>query len=279
MVVEASGAASASDRRLDAGLRGALGPGHQPVDGRRRPSGASTGFPGSARDPRLAAALSRRQRAAQSGDTQWTTWALCCGLGCIRRPRGQPGRRRRPLAPRLPGAAASDWSSDSAAQRCRPSSSRQSGAGRRAGRQWQAATAAVDSRQRLSRRSAAPAPSPSRRRSTVPARRSWPRAGGRSCTGRGSRAASARARNVRVGAASWYGAASRCGDRDLGLRLLGQRDADRVAEAVVEQRADADRALDPAVLVVAGLGDAEMERERHADLVHPRPPAAGRPGS
>ena len=33
--------------------------------------------------------------------------------------------------------------------------------------------------------------------------------------------------------------------------LLGQRDADGVADAVFEQRADADGALDPAILAVA----------------------------
>ena len=42
--------------------------------------------------------------------------------------------------------------------------------------------------------------------------------------------------------------------------VLGERDADGVADAVGQERADADGALDAAVLAVAGLGDAEVER-------------------
>ena len=42
--------------------------------------------------------------------------------------------------------------------------------------------------------------------------------------------------------------------------VLGEGDADGVAQAVGEERADADGALDAAVLAVAGLGDAEVER-------------------
>src|SRR4029453_8672303 len=38
------------------------------------------------------------------------------------------------------------------------------------------------------------------------------------------------------------------------------RHADRVADAVLEQGADADAALDPAILAVAGLGDTHVER-------------------
>ena len=49
-------------------------------------------------------------------------------------------------------------------------------------------------------------------------------------------------------------------DGDLVRRILGERNADRVAQAVAQQRADADGALDAAVLTVAGLGDAEVQR-------------------
>jgi hypothetical protein len=49
-------------------------------------------------------------------------------------------------------------------------------------------------------------------------------------------------------------------DRNLLHGILGQRDADRVADAVLEQRADSDRALHPAVDAVARLGDADVER-------------------
>ena len=50
------------------------------------------------------------------------------------------------------------------------------------------------------------------------------------------------------------------GDGDFVDAVLGERDADGVADAVGEERADADGALDAAVLAVAGLGDAEVER-------------------
>ena len=42
--------------------------------------------------------------------------------------------------------------------------------------------------------------------------------------------------------------------------VLGERDADGVADAVGQQRADADGALDAAVLAVARLGHAEVQR-------------------
>jgi hypothetical protein len=45
------------------------------------------------------------------------------------------------------------------------------------------------------------------------------------------------------------------GHRDLVDAVLGQGHADRVPEPVHEERADADGALDPAVLSVARLGD------------------------
>ncbi len=48
--------------------------------------------------------------------------------------------------------------------------------------------------------------------------------------------------------------------RDLVDAVFGERNADGVADAVAQERADADRALDAAVLAFAGLGDAEMDR-------------------
>src|SRR5208283_5922699 len=45
----------------------------------------------------------------------------------------------------------------------------------------------------------------------------------------------------------------RAGDRNLADAVLGERDADRVAEPVEEERADSDRPLYPAVLAVAGF--------------------------
>ena len=75
----------------------------------------------------------------------------------------------------------------------------------------------------------------------------------------------------------------RAGDGHLLHRVLGERDADRVADPVLEQRADPDRALDAAVLAVAGLGDADVERvARRAAARRSRRAArraAGRPGS
>ena len=50
---------------------------------------------------------------------------------------------------------------------------------------------------------------------------------------------------------------------DLLDRVGGQRDADRVADPVGEQRAHADGALDRAGERRARLGDAEVERVRH----------------
>ena len=58
------------------------------------------------------------------------------------------------------------------------------------------------------------------------------------------------------------------GDGDLVDAVLGKGDADGVAKAVHEERADADGGLDAAVLAIAGLGDAEVERVVHAFLVH-----------
>src|SRR5262249_59582145 len=52
----------------------------------------------------------------------------------------------------------------------------------------------------------------------------------------------------------------RAGYRDLLHGILGERHANRVAEAVGQERSDADRALDAAVLAVARLGDADVER-------------------
>ena len=77
-----------------------------------------------------------------------------------------------------------------------------------------------------------------------------------------------------------YGATRRCATGTLGLGLLGQRDADRVAQAVVEQRADADRGLDAAVLAEAGLGHARGAAGTGPCPPRPcAPPAGGRPGS
>src|SRR5262249_26383970 len=53
------------------------------------------------------------------------------------------------------------------------------------------------------------------------------------------------------------------GDPDLLDGIRGEADADRVADAVGEQRTEADRALDRAGRGRPGLGDAEMERVRH----------------
>ena len=58
-------------------------------------------------------------------------------------------------------------------------------------------------------------------------------------------------------------------NRNLSLRLLGQRDAHRVADALIEQRADADGRFDPPVLSVAGLRHAEMNGVVHPALSHP----------
>jgi len=41
--------------------------------------------------------------------------------------------------------------------------------------------------------------------------------------------------------------------------VLGERNANGVADTVIEEGTDADGALDAAVLAVAGLGDAEMD--------------------
>src|SRR5262249_13155935 len=49
-------------------------------------------------------------------------------------------------------------------------------------------------------------------------------------------------------------------DRDLEHRVRRERDADRVADAAQQQRADAGGRLDAAVLHVAGLGDAHVQR-------------------
>ena len=42
--------------------------------------------------------------------------------------------------------------------------------------------------------------------------------------------------------------------------VFRERNADGVADAVGQQRADADGALDAAILAVAGFGDAEVNR-------------------
>ena len=55
--------------------------------------------------------------------------------------------------------------------------------------------------------------------------------------------------------------------RVLELGVLGERDADRVAQAVGEERADPDRRLHPSVLALARLGDAEVERVVPAEAV------------
>ena len=49
-------------------------------------------------------------------------------------------------------------------------------------------------------------------------------------------------------------------DAHLFLRLGRERDADGVADAGPEQRADTDRGLDRAAAQTARLGDAEMQR-------------------
>ena len=49
-------------------------------------------------------------------------------------------------------------------------------------------------------------------------------------------------------------------DGDLVRRIFGERNANRVAEAVAEERADADRALNAAIFAFAGFGDTEMDR-------------------
>jgi hypothetical protein len=67
--------------------------------------------------------------------------------------------------------------------------------------------------------------------------------------------------------------AERLQDLEAGLRLLdrvgGQRDADRVADPVREQRPHPDGALDRARERRAGLGDAEVEWVRHLLGEHP----------
>ena len=62
-------------------------------------------------------------------------------------------------------------------------------------------------------------------------------------------------------------AGSGIGRRVLELGVLGERDADRVAQPVGEERADPDRALHPSVLALARLGDAEVERVVPAEAV------------
>ncbi len=69
------------------------------------------------------------------------------------------------------------------------------------------------------------------------------------------------------------------GDGDFGFRLLGQRDADRVAQAVVEQRADPDRRLDATIFAQrrprsrpGGAGSRSLPRPC-------APPAVGTPRS
>ena len=42
--------------------------------------------------------------------------------------------------------------------------------------------------------------------------------------------------------------------------VLGEGNTHRVADAVIEERANADGALDPAILAVASLRDTEMQR-------------------
>jgi len=57
------------------------------------------------------------------------------------------------------------------------------------------------------------------------------------------------------------GEADQCArDGDFVDAVLGERDADGIADAVGQERADADGALDPAILAIASLGDAEVER-------------------
>ncbi len=52
----------------------------------------------------------------------------------------------------------------------------------------------------------------------------------------------------------------RLGDGDFVDRVFGEGDADGVADAVGEQRPDADSALDPAILAIAGFSDAKVDR-------------------
>jgi hypothetical protein len=49
------------------------------------------------------------------------------------------------------------------------------------------------------------------------------------------------------------------GHGDLVNGVLGEADADRVADAVAEERTDPDGALDAPVLAVAGFGHAEVD--------------------
>ncbi len=55
---------------------------------------------------------------------------------------------------------------------------------------------------------------------------------------------------------------------DFSLRLLAERHADGVADAVGEQCSDAHRTLNPSVLAVSGFGNAEVQRIVHAFLRH-----------
>lgn len=57
-------------------------------------------------------------------------------------------------------------------------------------------------------------------------------------------------------------AGQRPGDRNFPLGSLGERDADRVSDAVAEQRSDADGRLDASLAVVARLGDAPDAADR-----------------
>ena len=57
-------------------------------------------------------------------------------------------------------------------------------------------------------------------------------------------------------------------DGNFVLGRFGQRDADRVADAVREQRADSDGALDASLQSVARLGDAQMDRVGHPLAIH-----------
>ena len=58
------------------------------------------------------------------------------------------------------------------------------------------------------------------------------------------------------------------GNGDFALGLLAQRYAQGVADAVAKQGTDAQRALDAAVLALAGLGHAEVQGEVHALALH-----------
>ena len=68
---------------------------------------------------------------------------------------------------------------------------------------------------------------------------------------------------------------------DLGDRVAQERDADRVADAPQEDRADARGALERAVLPRAGLGDADVGRDsrsaRRTGCSTRRPSARGWP--